>query len=170
MWIAVAIAVCGLYLLCITGEAFSLKKSDLLLLGCALGFSVQILTVDHYAPKVSGIKLSFLEFLVCGFLSAIGMFALEHPAWENILAARLPILYAGVLSTGVAYTLQIVAQKGINPTLASLIMSLESVISLIAGWILLNQRLSRRELLGCAVLFFAIVLVQLPEKKRYEYF
>lgn len=86
----------------------------------------------------------------------------------DILAAWLPILYAGALSTGVAYTLQIVGQKGLNPTLASLIMSLESVISLIAGWLILNQKLSRRELLGCAVMFAAIILVQLPEKKKYE--
>ncbi len=165
MWLAVAIAVCGLYLLCVTKGDFSLQKGDLLELGCALGFSVQILAVDYYAPKVSGIKLSWIEFAVCGALSAVGMFAFEHPTWSSILAAWVPILYAGALSTGVAYTLQIVAQKGLNPTLASLIMSLESVISLIAGWMILDQQLSGRELLGCAVMFAAIVLVQLPEKR-----
>lgn len=164
MWIVVLIAVCGLYLLCISGGDLTLQKGDILELGCALFFSIQILTVDHYAPKVSGIKLSFIQFLVCGILSAIGMLLFEQPSWGSILAAWLPILYAGALSTGVAYTLQIVAQKGLNPTLASLIMSLESVISLLAGWIILNQKLSKRELLGCAVMFVAIVLVQLPEK------
>ncbi len=165
MWIAVAIAVCGLYLLCITGGDLSLQKGDLLELGCALGFSIQILIVDYYAPKVSGVKLSWIEFVVCGALSAVGMFVFEHPSWSSILSAWVPILYAGALSTGVAYTLQIVAQKGLNPTLASLIMSLESVISLIAGWMILDQHLSGRELLGCAVMFAAIVLVQLPEKR-----
>lgn len=165
MWIAVAVAVCGLYLLCITGGDLSLQKGDLLELGCALVFSVQILTIDHYAPKVSGVKLSWIEFVVCGALSAVGMFVFEHPTLSSILSAWAPVLYAGVLSTGVAYTLQIVGQKGLNPTLASLIMSLESVISLIAGWMILDQRLSVRELLGCAVMFAAIVLVQLPEKR-----
>ena len=96
------------------------------------------------------------------------MVLFESPTIEAVQAAWIPILYAGALSTGVAYTLQIVGQKGLNPTLASLIMSLESVISLIAGWVLLNQKLSKRELVGCAIMFAAIILVQLPEKKKCE--
>lgn len=168
VWISVAIAVCGLYLLCMSGGSISIQLGDLFELGCAVAFAVQILTIDHFAPKVNCIKLSCIEFTTCGILSAIGMMILETPSMADILAAWLPILYAGALSTGVAYTLQIVGQKGLNPTLASLIMSLESVISLIAGWLILNQKLSQRELLGCAVMFAAIILVQLPEKKKYE--
>lgn len=164
LWIGVVIAVIGLYLLCMTEGNLSFQKGDLLVLGSALGFSIQILSVDHYAPMVDSLKLSWLQYVVCGMLSAVGMFVYEQPNVANILAAWLPILYAGALSTGVAYTLQIVGQKGLNPTLASLIMSLESVISLIAGWLLLHQRLSNRELLGCAVMFVAIILVQLPDK------
>ena len=168
LWISVIIAVCGLYLLCISGGDLSFQKGDILELGCAFVFSAQILSVDYYAPKVDGIKLSWIQFLTCAVLSATGMVIFEAPRMENILAAWLPILYAGALSTGVAYTLQIVGQKGLNPTLASLIMSLESVISLLAGFLILHQRLSGRELLGCAVMFAAIVLVQLPTKDKQE--
>ncbi|MCI5856276.1 MAG: DMT family transporter [Agathobacter sp.] len=168
VWISVALAVWGLYLLCMAGGSLVLQVGDLFELGCALAFAVQILTIDHFAPKVDCVKLSCIEFVSCGILSAIGMVLFESPTIEAVQAAWIPILYAGALSTGVAYTLQIVGQKGLNPTLASLIMSLESVISLIAGWVLLNQKLSKRELVGCAIMFAAIILVQLPEKKKCE--
>lgn len=166
LWTSVLIAVFGLYLLCLSGGDFSLQKGDLFELGCALGFAVQILTIDHFVSKVDAVKLSCVEFFSCAIFSSIGMFLFETPTIANIMAAWLPILYAGALSTGVAYTLQIVGQKGLNPTLASLIMSLESVISLLAGFVLLHQRLSQRELLGCLVMFVAIILVQLPAKER----
>lgn len=165
LWGAVAMAVVGLYFLCMTGNDMSLHPGDLYELGCALGFSIQILTIDYFAPKVNGVKLAALQFLVCAIFSSVGML-LEQSTLQNVLAAWLPILYAGALSSGVAYTLQIIGQKGLNPTLASLIMSLESVISLIAGWIILHQKLSKRELWGCAIMFAAIILVQLPEKKK----
>lgn len=166
IWIGVVLAVAGLYLLCMTG-GFYLQKGDTLVLLCALVFSLHILTVDHFAPKVDGVKMSCIQFFVCGLLSVVGMLLFEKPEVSQILSAWLPILYAGVLSCGVAYTLQIVGQKGLNPTVASLIMSLESVISALAGWMILGQSLSFRELSGCVLLFAAIMLVQLPEKKTF---
>ncbi len=164
IWVAVVMALIGLYLLCIK-DGFSIGKGDILVFICAILFSLQILAVDHFSPKVNGVKLSCLQFLVCGVFSAIMAFIFETPNIHNILHAWQPVLYAGVMSCGVGYTLQIIAQKGMNPTVASLIMSLESCISVLAGWLLLNQNLSRRELLGCVIMFAAIVLAQLPERK-----
>ena len=126
---------------------------------------MQILAVDHYSPLVSGVKLSMIQFLVCGIGSGIPMLLFERPQLSQILAAWQPILYACVLSCGVAYTLQIIGQKDLNPTVASLIMSLESCISVLAGWLILGQAMSFRELIGCLVMFLAIVLAQLPDKK-----
>lgn len=165
VWTAVLMAVIGLYTLCMTDGKFSLQKGDFLMLLCALAFSFHILVIDYFAPKVDGVKMSCIQFLVCALLSGIGMLLFEDPDIACILQAWAPILYAGVLSCGVAYTLQIVGQKGMNPTAASLILSLESVVSVIAGWIILGQSLSARELLGCALMFAAIILVQLPEGK-----
>lgn len=162
---AVILAVIGLYLLCMTGGSFVFQTGDLLELACAVGFSVHILVIDYFSPKVDGVKMSCIQFFTCSILSAIGMLIFEEPRLELILAAWMPILYAGVMSCGVAYTLQIVGQKGMNPTVASLIMSLESVISVIAGWLILGQKLSLRELGGCALVFTAIIIVQLPQKK-----
>lgn len=115
---------------------------------------------------VDGVKMSCIQFFFCAILSGIGMLIFEHPTWANILAAWKPILYAGAMSSGVGYTLQIVGQKGMNPAVASLIMSLESVISVIAGWLILGQALSGREIFGCVLMFGAIVLAQLPERKK----
>lgn len=165
IWCGVGLAVVGLYLLCMTEGNVSFQKGDLLTLLCALVFAVHILVVDYFAPKVNGVKLSCIQFFTCGILSGICMFLFEKPQIEQILAAWLPILYAGALSCGVAYTLQIIGQKGMNPTVASLLMSMESVISVIAGWLILGQELSVRELLGCMMMFAAIILVQLPEIK-----
>ena len=133
---------------------------------CAVVFSLHILVIDYFSPKTDGVKLSCIQFLTCGILSGICMFLFEKPQLSNILAAWMPILYAGVLSCGVAYTLQIIGQKGMNPTVASLILSMESVISVIAGWLILGQKLSSRELFGCVLMFAAIILVQLPSKKK----
>ena len=165
IWIAVLLSLGGLYLLCISpGEGFSIGKGDTLVLICAVLFSFHILTVDHFSPLVDGVKMSCIQFLVCGILSGIPALIFENPNITNILQAWMPILYAGILSCGVAYTLQIVGQKGMNPTVASLIMSLESCISVIAGWLILGQNLSSREIFGCVLMFGAIVLAQLPQK------
>lgn len=166
-WAAVAVALVGMYLLCLYGSGIqNLSKGDLLEMLCALGFTGHILVVDHFSPKVDGVKMSCIQFFVCGILAGIFMLILEEPSWENICAAAVPILYAGILSSGAGYTLQIVAQKDTQPTVASLLMSLESVFSLIFGWILLKEAMSGVELLGCVLMFAAIIWVQLPEKQK----
>ncbi len=165
VWISVALAVAGLYLLCIT-EGFSIGGGDLLILLCAFVFSIHILVIDYFSPKVDGVRMSCIQFFVCGLLSGVGMLIWEKPEIHAILRAWMPIAYAGVMSCGVAYTLQIVGQKGMNPTVASLILSLESVVSVLAGWLLLGQSLSVRELAGCVLMFAAIILAQLPGKER----
>ena len=163
IWTAVVMALIGLYLLCIT-DGFSIGLGDVLVLVCAFLFSLHILVIDYFSPKADGVKLSCIQFLVCGILSMIPALVLEHPQISSILTAWLPILYAGIMSCGVAYTLQIVGQKNVNPTVASLILSLESCISVLAGWVILGQKLSAKELLGCVIMFAAIILAQLPEK------
>ena len=165
VWISVALAVAGLYLLCIT-DRLALGKGDILVLLCAVVFAVHILVVDHFSAKADGVRMSCIQFLVCGLLSGVGMLLTEHPEISLILQAWQPILYAGVFSCGVGYTLQIVGQKGTDPTVASLILSLESVVSVLAGWLLLGQRLSVRELGGCALMFAAILLAQMPERRQ----
>lgn len=163
IWIAVLLSLAGLYLLCIT-DGFSIGKGDLLVLICSIIFSLHILVIDHFSPLVDGVKMSCIQFLVCGILSTVPALLFESPNISDMLQAWMPILYAGALSSGVGYTLQIIGQKDMNPTVASLILSLESCISVLAGWILLNQRLSLRELSGCVLMFAAIVLAQLPKK------
>lgn len=166
VWCGVGIAVAGLYLLCMTESGFSVQKGDFLLMLCALAFSLHILVIDYFSPKADGVKLSCIQFFTCGILSGVGMVLTEKPQLTSILAAWMPILYAGVMSCGVAYTLQIIGQKGMNPTVASLILSLESVVSVIAGFLILHQTLSLRELIGCVLMFAAIILVQLPDRKK----
>ena len=162
LWFCVALAVVGMYLLCMKDGSFTIERADIMLLLCALVFSVHILVVDYFSPKVDGVKMSCIQFFVCGVLSAVGMLFTETPDISNIQAAWLPLLYAGLLSCGVGYTLQIVGQKGINPVIASLIMSLESVISALAGWVILGQVLSPKEILGCILMFVAIIITQIP--------
>ena len=164
IWAAVAMALIGLYLLCIT-DGFSIGKGDLLVLVCAFLFSIHILVIDHFSPKTDGVKLSCIQFLTCGILSGIPALLFEHPEFSAICRAWMPILYAGIMSCGVAYTLQIIGQKNMNPTVASLILSLESCISVLAGWVLLGQQLSAKEILGCVIMFAAIILAQLPQKQ-----
>ena len=164
IWCGVALAVTGLYFLCMTPGSISIQKGDVLTGLCAVAFSFHILIVDYFAPKLDGVKMSCVQFLTCGILASVGMVLFEQPTIEAVLAAWLPILYAGALSSGVAYTLQIVGQRGLNPTVASLLMSMESVISVIAGFVILKQALSVREMIGCVIMFCAIVLVQLPDK------
>ncbi len=162
LWFCVALAVVGMYLLCMKDGGFTIERADIMLLLCALVFSFHILVVDYFSPKVDGVKMSCIQFFVCGVLSAVGMLFTETPDISNIQAAWLPLLYAGLLSCGVGYTLQIVGQKGINPVIASLIMSLESVISALAGWVILGQVLSPKEILGCVLMFVAIIITQIP--------
>lgn len=166
IWIGVALATVGLYMLCMSGETFFLSKGDLLVLICAGFFSIHILIIDYFSPKCDGVRLSCIQFLVCGCISMAGAFVFENPNISGIMAGWLPILYAGVFSCGVAYTLQIVGQKNMDPTVASLILSLESVFSVLAGWLILKQTLRFHEFLGCGLMFLAIILAQLPEKAK----
>ena len=161
IWAAVGLALAGLYCLCIT-DGFSV--GDIFIFLCAVAFSVHILVIDYFSPKVNGVALSCIQFLVCGLISLPCMFAFEVPDMTAILSAKVPILYAGVLSCGVAYTLQIIGQRNVNPTIASLILSLESCFSVLAGWIILHESLSIKESAGCVLMFAAIILAQLPSK------
>ncbi len=166
IWICVGLSVVGLYLLCMPPGAFEISFGDLLVLVCALLFSLHILVIDYFSPKGDGVVISCIQFFVCGILSGIMMLFTETPNVGNIIDAKWAILYAGVLSSGIAYTLQVVAQKNVNPTVASLILCLESVVAVLAGWIVLNQDLSPREILGCILMFVAIVLAQMPIPNR----
>ncbi len=164
-YVGVGISLVGLFLLCMPkGEGLSLSsmKGDLIVLCCAFAFTVQILVIDRCATQVDGVKLSCMQFYVTGIITAVPMLLFEHPTWAAITSEPVALLYAGILSCGVAYTLQIFGQKGMNPTIASLIMSMESVVSVLAGWVLLGQKLSVREIGGCVLMFAAIVLAQLP--------
>ena len=173
LWVSVAIALVGLYLLCIN-ESLSVRLSDLLVLLCAVAFSFQILAVDRFSPLYDAVKLAAIQFLTCGVLSSILMIFLDIApvglaAWAAPFTswdAWIPLLYAAILSSAVGYTLQIVGQKGLNPTLASLLMSLESLFAVLAGWLILHQRLTPRELLGAALIFLAVVIAQLAPAKR----
>ena len=166
IWGCVAVSVAGLYLLCMPAGAFVLAFGDLLVLLCAVLFSVHILVIDHFSPKGDGVVISCIQFFTCGILSGIPMLFFENPSVGSMLDAKWSILYAGVLSSGVAYTLQVVAQKNVNPTVASLIMCLESVVAVLAGWIILGQGMSSREIWGCALMFAAIVVAQLPVPEK----
>ena len=161
--LSVILGLAGLFLLCMS-EQFSIGKGDFYVLLCSFAFTAHILVIDHFSAKADGVLLSCIQFLTCGIISLPFIFFMEKPQWNQIFSAKIPILYAGILSCGVAYTLQIVGQKNTNPTIASLILSLESVVSVLAGWILLKQTLSGREIAGCIVMFAAIIIAQLPSR------
>jgi drug/metabolite transporter (DMT)-like permease len=161
VWISVLIAVGGLYCLCVQ-ENFTIAPSDFLILMCAVAYAVHILIIDHFTQKVNGVALSCGQFLVCAILSGIGMFVFEHPDMSAILQCTWTILYVGVFSSGVAYTLQILAQKDSDPTVVSLLLSLESLFGTISGAILLHEEMSGREYIGCALMLVAIMLSQIP--------
>ena len=165
VWCSVVVALIGMYLLCISGSV-RIGLGDALVIGCAFVFSIHILVVDHFAEQVDGVKLSCLQFLTSGVICLVLAFLTEHPSWNALFAGIVPVLYAGVLSSGVGYTLQVVGQKKVEPTAASLLLSMESVFSVLAGWVILGQKLSARELLGCALVFTAVICVQLPDKKK----
>lgn len=163
-WAGVGLAVLGMYFLCIK-EGFFISYGDFLVMICAFIFSLHILIIDYFSPKVDGVKLSCIQFWIAGILCALPMILNEKPTPGAVAAAWLPLLYAGVLSCGVAYTLQIIAQKNTDPTVASLILSLESVFAALTGWLLINETLSPKELFGCVLVFTAIILAQLPQKQ-----
>ena len=163
IWISVALAVVGLYCLCIT-ENFTITSGDFYILLCAFCFSAHILVIDYFTRTVDGVELSCAQFFVAAIFSAVGMLAAESPTWEALRLCAWPILYVGIFSSGVAYTLQILAQKDSNPTVVSLLLSLESVFATLAGAVILHDRMSGKEYLGCALMLIAVVLAQLPEK------
>lgn len=162
VWISVAVAVIGLGLLCINKDDLSIGMGELLVFACAMLFTVHILCVDYFVKDSDGVKLSCIQFAVSGLVSGVFMFIFENPQIHSILSAWMPILYTGVLSSGVAYTLQVVGQKDFNPTIASLLMSFESVFSVLAGWVILKEKLTLAEGIGCVLMFVAIILAQLP--------
>lgn len=164
VFISIGIAMCGIYFLCVT-DSFRITSGDILFLLCAVAFAAHILVIDQSALKVNAVLLSCVQFFVCGILSLTAMILFEEPNITTILHTWAPLLYTGVLSCGIAYTLQILGQKKVNPIIATLIMSLESVFSAIGGWIILNESLSYRELTGCILLFSAIILAQVPMEK-----
>ena len=174
IWLCVLASAVGLYLLCMPAEGGfgHINKGDLLIMLCALCFTGHILVIDYFSPKVDGVKLSCIQFFVAGILSIILMFPLDPalgfdlPSFSTLIDSWLPVLYAGVLSCGVAYTLQIVAQADTDPTIASMILCLESVFAVIAGMIILGESMSLREIAGCLIMFAAIVVSQLPAKEE----
>ncbi|MBO6039507.1 MAG: DMT family transporter [Acidaminococcaceae bacterium] len=161
VWLAVFIGVGGMYLLCVK-EDFTLTSGDTLVCICALMFSGHILCCDYFVRQASPIELAAIQFATAAVVSAGIASLTENPNWAGIMSAAVPILYCGVVSGGIGYTLQIVAQKFTDPTIASLLMSLESVFAVIAGAMLLGEQMSSREMLGCVVMFAAIILVQIP--------
>ncbi len=172
VWLGAAVAVVGFFFLCLmdgvmAGQGLGLGLSDLLLMLCAFGFTAHILLIDHFSPLADGVRISCVQFFVCGLLGLPCMFLFETPVWADILDCAVPILYSGVLSCGVAYTLQIVAQKGVHPAVASLILSLESVFSVLAGYALHPEAgLTRWELIGCVLVFAAVLMVQLAPQEK----
>ena len=164
VWIAVVLSCLGLYYLCMPPGEFSLALGDALVLACAFSFTVHILVIDYYTNYVDGVRMSCIQFFVGSLLGLVMMLLFDRPSIDAMVSAAPAFLYAGICSNGIAYTLQIIGQRGVNPTVASLILSLESVVSVIAGWLILAQAMSVRELMGCALMLGAVVLAQLPQK------
>ena len=168
IWACVALALIGLYLLCMKTASFRLEYGDAWELACAFFFAVEILLVSYYCSRVDPVRLSFVQFLVVAILSTILMLLIEHPTVDGLRLALPSILYAGIFSSGIAFTLQIIGQVGVNATVASLVMSLESVFSALSGWLILHERMSPRELSGAVLMFLAIALsqIELPSRRR----
>ena len=161
LWVSVALACVGLYFLCFTDKTFSLAMGDAAMLGGAVMFALHIMVVDHFSPLVDGVCLSFVQFLTAGSLGMVVAFITEQPSFAALSAAAVPILYTGVFTMSVAYTLQIVAQKDTDPTVASLILCMESVFAVVFGWLILHETLSLREGVGSVFMFVAVLLAQL---------
>lgn len=169
VWLCVGLDIIGLYLLCMTDASFSIQIGDTLVILCAVAFAAQMVSVDNFIDRVDGLKLSCIQFLFAGLLGMICMFIFEGPvSVSNIMTAWFPILYAGVISCGIGYTFQVLGQKEADPTIAALILCLESVFGVLAGAILLHETMTMREILGCVIMFAAVVISNLPEKKAPE--
>lgn len=166
IWFCVALGAAGFYLLCVAGKGggFTLENGDFFVLLCAFAFSFHIVVVDYYSPKCDSIRLACLQFLVAGVVGMICMFIFETPVWADIIDCWMPILYAGIVSCGIGFTLQVVGQKHAEPAVASLIMSLESVFSVLFGVLLLSETLTGFEISGCLVIFTAVMISQIPSK------
>lgn len=160
--LAVVLAVIGLYYLCMKPGEEGLNLGDILVFASAFAYTGHILTVDRFVSKVDGVRLSCAQFVVVMVLNAPWMVFYEHATFSQVANGIGPLLYAGILSSGIAYTLQIIGQRGLNPTVASLVMSLESVVSVLSGWLVMNQLLNEREAFGCFLMAIAIVIAQLP--------
>ena len=169
VWLCVVLDVIGLYLLCMTDASFSIQIGDTLVILCAVAFAGQMVAVDNFIDRIDGIKLSCIQFLFSGLLGIICMFIFEGPvSISNIMTAWFPILYAGVISCGIAYTFQVLGQKEATPTIAALILCLESVFGVLAGAVILGETMTMREIFGCIIMFAAVVISNLPEKKAAE--
>ena len=169
VYLCVAAATAGLYLLCMKkGEGFHLMPGDLFLIACAVLFTGHILLIDYFSARINGVLIALTEFLTVGILCSIGMVFYEKPTFDQIKSAALPILYAGALSSGMGYTFQILGQKYVEPTKASLIMCLESVFSVLGGFFILHQTLSLREGIGCVIMFAAILVCQIFGQKSFS--
>ncbi len=168
-WAGVVLSLIGMACLCLWGGGGALGsegKGELLLLLCAVTFTGHILVIDHFSERVNGVLVSCIQFLVCGILTGIPALLLERPTMQELTSCPEALLYAGILSCGVAYTLQVVGQKGVNPTVASLVLCLESVFSVVGGMLILRERMELHELLGCALMFAGIILAQLPSQEK----
>lgn len=165
IWLAVLIGVLGLYLLCMT-DSLRLTRGDTMVCICAVLFSGHILCCNHFAGRGAAVRMSAVQLLVAALISAVIAVLTEEPTWGKVVSAAVPILYCGIVSAGMGYTFQMVGQKYTDPAVASLLMSLESVFAVLGGTVLLHERMSTRELLGCLVMFVAIILVQIPLPKR----
>ncbi len=166
IWISAVCSIVGLYLLSMQGSSFHIEKGDMMVMLCALLFSFQIMSVDHFSVRMNPVVLANQQFFFAALVGFVGMLFFEKPTVASLMDAALPILYAGIGSSAVGYTLQVVGQRMTDPTVASLLMSMESVFSALAGWLILHQVLSGRELLGCGIMFAAVILAQLPEKRK----
>lgn len=165
IWAGVGLGVVGLYLLSVPSGGFSVGKGELIAICGAFAFAAHILVIDHFCKTVNNIALSCAQFFVAGFLSIICMFIFEKPVVSDIIDTAVPILYAGIMSCGVAFTVQIFGQKYSDPTVASILLCLESVFAVIFGFIFLNDKLQSREMIGCVIMFTAIILTQIPTEK-----
>lgn len=168
IWISVIMGAAGFYFLTMAGhaEAFALTKGYVCLLLCALAFSCHILAIDHFSPKADGVKLSCIQFITCGLICIVGMVLFENPSMAAILNTWFPIIYAGVFSCGIGYTLQIIAQKNADPASASLILSLESVFSVLTGALILGEKLTFYQVMGCGIIFLAVIIAQKSDKNE----
>ena len=165
VWISILLSTVGIYLLCVN-ENFSINRGDIFVFFCAVSYTAQIMAVSKYSPEINAYLLCAMQFAVAGIIALPLMLFLESPTIGGVCKSWLPLLYTGVLSSGVAYTLQIIGERELNPTVAAIIMSLESCISVIAGWLILGQSLTLKEISGCIIMFIAIILAQLPAKNQ----